>query len=113
DGSISPRTLRTTRFTFMVGEKDNAYGRRERCEKFNAALQKVKEQNKGAYPVEMELKAGYGHTGLPDRDKIKEMYAFTRNPVPRHVTWDLTDRVITQFFWLQVREPGKDKSLDA
>jgi hypothetical protein len=113
DGAISPVTLRNTRFTYMVGEKDNAYGRRERCEKFNEVMQKIKEQNKGDYPVELELKAGFGHGGLPDRDKIKEMYAFTRNPVPRHLTWELTDAVLTHFYWLAVPQPGKGQRLDA
>ena len=41
DGTISPRTLRNTRFTFMVGEKDNAYGRRE-------ALRDVRRGNREA-----------------------------------------------------------------
>jgi hypothetical protein len=113
DGAISPLTLRNTRFTFMVGELDNAYGRRERCEKFNAAIQKLKEKDKGDFPVDMELKKGFGHGGLPDRDKIKDLYPFTRNPVPRHLTWELTDAVITHFFWLSVPQPARDQSIDA
>jgi hypothetical protein len=113
DGTISPGTLRNTRFTFMVGEKDNAYGRRERCEKFNEAVKKLKEENKGDYPVEFELKAGFGHGGLPDRDKIKEMYPFNRNPVPRRLTWELTDPLLTHFYWLAVPQPGKGQRLDA
>jgi predicted esterase len=113
DGAISPRTLRHTRFTFMIGEKDTAYGRIKRCEAFHEAIQKLREQYKGDYPVEMELKQGYGHGGLPDRDKIKEMYPFTRNPVPRSLSWDLTDSVIRHFFWLSVAERGNHQSLDA
>jgi transglutaminase-like putative cysteine protease/predicted esterase len=113
DGTISARTLRNTRFTFMVGEKDNAYGRRERCETFAAEVRKLQEQNKGAFPVVFELKKGFGHTGLPDRDKIKEMYPFTRQPTPRRLTWDLTDPVIAYFFWLAVPRPGKEQSIDA
>lgn len=113
DGTISPRTLRNLRFTFMVGEKDNAYGRRERCEAFNTQVQKLRAENKGDYPVEMELKKGIGHTGLPDRDKIKELYAFTRNPVPRHVTWVLTDSVVSHFYWLSVPIPTRGPSIDA
>jgi pimeloyl-ACP methyl ester carboxylesterase len=113
DGTISPRSLRNTRFTFMVGENDNAYGRRERCEKFNAAIAKLKEQDKDGYPVEMEFKKGFGHGGLPDRDKIKDMYPSTRNPVPRRLAWDMTDPLITHFFWLSVPEPAKDRSVEA
>jgi transglutaminase-like putative cysteine protease len=113
DGTISPKSLRNTRFTFMIGEMDNAYGRRERCLAFNKAVQKLKELDKDDFPVVMELKKGFGHGGLPDRDKIKEMYPFTRNAVPRHLTWELTDALITHFFWLAVPQPGPGQSIDA
>jgi hypothetical protein len=113
EGAISPRTLRNTRFTFMVGENDNAFGRRQRCVAFNEEIQKLKRASEDEYPVEMELMKGYGHGGLPDRDKIKQMYAFTRNPVPRHLTWDLTDSVVDHFFWLSVEKPAKHGSIDA
>jgi hypothetical protein len=115
DGAVSPKTLRHTRFTFMVGDLDDAYGRRERCQKFNQAVQKLKDEDtdKGDYPVVMELKKGYGHGGLPDRDKIREMAPCTRDPVPRHLTWELTDAVVSHFFWLSVPEPKKRMALDA
>jgi len=113
DGTISPLSLRNTRFTFMIGENDNAYGRRERCEKFNDAIQSLKEQNQGEFPVEMEFKKGYGHGGLPDKDKIKEMYPFTRNAVPRHLSWEMTDAVLTDFFWLSAVKPAKGQSIEA
>lgn len=113
DGTISAKCLRNTRFTFMIGENDTAYGRRKRCEAFNDEILKLKEANKGAYPVEMEFKKGFGHGGLPDRDKIKELVPFTRNVVPRRLTWDLTDSVIKNFFWLSVPNPGAGQSVDA
>jgi pimeloyl-ACP methyl ester carboxylesterase len=113
DGTISAKTLRNTRFTFMIGEHDHAYGRRKRCEAFNDGVQKLKRENKGDFPVEMQFKKGYHHSGLPDREKIKEMYPFTRNPVPRHLTWELTDAVVGHFFWLSVAKPGRGQSIDA
>jgi predicted esterase len=113
DGTISPKNLRTTRFTFMIGEKDNAYGRRERCEKFHKEVEEIKQANPGDYPVEMEFQKGYGHGGLPDRDKIKAMYPFTRNPAPRHVTWELTDAHVKHLFWLTVPAPQKGAGIDA
>ncbi len=112
DGTISPLSLRNTRFTFMVGEDDKAYGRRERCEKFNEEIQKLKEENKDDYPVEFELKKGFGHGGLPDRDKLKEMLPAVRNPTPRHLTWEPMDSLITDFFWLSVPKPEKGQSVD-
>ncbi len=112
-GTISPRSLRNTRFTFMIGEHDTAYGRRKLCEAFHAEIQKLKAGDPKAYPVEMEFKKNYRHSGLPDRDKIKEMYPFTRNPVPRHLIWDLTDNVIHNFFWLSVPQPDNGMSIEA
>src|SRR5262249_43446084 len=106
-------TLRNTRFTFMIGEKDNAYGRRQRCEAFDKEVQKLKAKDKDGYPVQMEFKQGHGHGGLPDRDKIKEMYPSTRNPVPRRLAGDLTDAVINHFFGLSVPKPGKGQSIEA
>ena len=113
DGTISPLSLRNTRFTFMIGENDTAYGRRERCEKFSKQIEKLKEENKGEFPVEMEFKKGFGHGGLPDRDKIKEMYNFTRQAVPRHLSWEPTDSAITDFYWLSVAKPANGQSIDA
>jgi hypothetical protein len=97
----------------MIGEKDTAYGRRERCERFAKEVEQLKQDNPGAFPVEMEFKKGYGHGGLPDRDKIAAMYSFTRNPTPRHLTWDLTDSVLKHFFWLTVARPENGESIDA
>src|SRR5205807_964982 len=82
DGTISAKSLRNTRFTFMIGENDNAYGRRERCEKFAKEIERLRKENPGDYPVAMEFQKGFGHGGLPDRDKIKDMYSHQRQPVP-------------------------------
>ena len=113
DGTISPLSLRNTRFTFMVGENDTAYGRRERCEKFAKEIAKLKDASPGDFPVEFELKKGFSHGNLPDRDELKEMLPFTRNPAPRRLTWEPTDSVITDFFWLTVPKPEKGQSIDA
>ncbi len=113
DGTISPRTLRNTCFTFMIGERDTKYGRRNRCEEFDKIIQVLKKKNPGLFPVTMEFKKGFGHGGLPDRDKIKTMYSATRNPKPKHLTWDLTDSVINHFFWLSISNPRKNQLIDS
>jgi hypothetical protein len=112
DGTISAKSLRNTRFTFMIGEKDTAYGRRERCEKFAAEIEKLRKENPGDYPVAMEFKKGFGHGGLPDRDKIKDMVDHVRNSMPKHLTWEPTDTQLKDFFWLSVEKPSKGQSLD-
>ncbi|MHB9005880.1 MAG: transglutaminase domain-containing protein [Limisphaerales bacterium] len=113
DGETTPRTLRNTVFTFMIGEKDLAYGRLTRCQAFDEAIQKLRGGRTHLYPVTMEFIAGNGHTGLPDRDKIRSMYPAVRNPVPFELTWTLTDPVIRHFYWLEVPEPGKQMEVDA
>lgn len=113
DGAISPRTLRNTRFTFMIGEKDTMYGRLDRCKAFNAAVEKLRKDNPGEYPVQMELKEGFGHGGLPDRDKIKEMYPHRRDAVPRRLSWELTDGVVDRFYWLGVPVPAARQAIEA
>lgn len=113
DGTISAKTLRNTRFTFMIGEKDTAYGRINRCKVFNEVVEKLQKENKGYFPVKMEYIPGHGHGGLPDRDKIREMYAYRRNVGPRHLTWELTDPINDRFFWLGVDKPAANKSIEA
>jgi len=100
-------------FTYMVGEKDTAYGRIERGRKFNQAVMELRGSDTNSYPVQFEEIANNGHTGLPDRDKIQKMYGHVRNPVPRHLTWLMTDKVVTDFFWLRAAKPGKKQEIDA
>ncbi len=111
-GTISAKSLRNTRFTFMIGEKDNAYGRRENCEQFARVIEKLRQDNPGDYPVAMEFQKGFGHGGLPDRDKIKDMYRYQRNPVPKRLTWEPTDGFIQDFFWLSVQKPARGQMID-
>jgi hypothetical protein len=113
DGTISAKSLRNTRFTFMIGENDKAYGRRERCEKFAAEIDTLRKANPTDYPVAMEFQKGIGHGGLPDRDKIKDLIRFQRNPTPKHLTWEPTDPFLKDFFWLSLAKPARGQSIDA
>jgi pimeloyl-ACP methyl ester carboxylesterase len=113
DGETTGKTLRNTIFTCMVGENDTMYGRFERDKKFRTSIQELRDGRTGIYPVTVQFIPGNGHTGLPDRDKIREMYPAVRNPVPRELTWLMTDKVIQDFFWLRTDAPGKKKEIDA
>jgi hypothetical protein len=53
----------------------------------------------------MEFKAGYAHSGLPDRDKIKELYPAVRNPLPRELAWVVTNNEVASLNWLHLPEP--------
>jgi hypothetical protein len=111
DGETTAETLRTTPFTAMVGEKDSAYGRYERNVKFRDQVKKLRGDRTDTYPVSVTIVQGNGHTGLPDRDKIVDMYPVVRNPVPAELTWLMTDSVVKDFFWLHVPKPGKQQEV--
>ncbi len=113
DGETTAKTLRNTVFTYMIGEKDTAYGRIDRNRKFDEQVRELRGNRTDIYPVTMQYVANWGHTGLPDREKIAEMYPAVRNPVPRELTWLMTDNVVRNFFWLRVPEPGKNQEIDA
>ncbi len=111
DGETTAKTLRNTIFTCMVGDKDTMYGRIDRDRKFADEIEKLRGDRTDIYPVKVEIKEGFGHPGLPDRDKIKEMYRAVRNPVPRELTWLMTDKVVSDFFWLRVPQPSKKQEI--
>ena len=111
DGA-GPVTLRNTVFSTMVGGKDTMYGRYNRIQNFDKEVVKLRGDRTDIYPVSVSIIADHPHSGLPDRDKIAEMYPAVRNPVPRELTWRLSDRVIRDFFWLHVPVPEPGAELD-
>ncbi len=113
DGQTSTKTLRTTPFTFMIGERDSAYGRLERCKKFDLAVRALRGDRKDIYPVVMEYQKGFGHGGLPDRDKLKDLLLHRRNGRPSEISWQQTDTVIRDFFWLEDDAPNAGAELQA
>jgi len=113
DGETAAQNLRNTIFTVMVGEKDTMYGRYERNLKFRAALEELRGQRTNIYPAAVQIIEGNGHTGLPDRDKIVDMYPAVRNPVPAELSWLMTDSVIRDFFWLRCDAPAKELEINA
>lgn len=113
DGETSAVGLRHLMFSFMVGGKDTAYGRRERCEKFAAALNALRGDRTDIYPGTFELIEGNGHTGLPDRDKLATLLQTTRRLPPKDLSWELTDGVVREHYWLSVEAPKKGQRVDA
>lgn len=112
-GETTGETLANTRFTYMIGAKDTAYGRAERCQDFAKSMKEMRGDRHDLYPVTMFWKPNKGHGGLPDRDMIKEMYGFQRNPVPRELHWKMSDTVVKDFFWLSCDAPVKENAISA
>ncbi|MFO1077845.1 MAG: hypothetical protein U1E73_08985 [Planctomycetota bacterium] len=113
DGETVATGLHTLAFSFMVGGKDDAYGRRERCEKFAAALDELRAAHPGRYATTFTEVAGNGHTGLPDRDLLAQLVGKVRVGTPKWLLWEPTDGVVGHHYWLAVASPHKGQRLEA
>lgn len=113
NGETSARNLRNLTFTYMIGEKDTAYNRAKFCKAFDEKISLIRADRQDIYPVTMELKEGFGHGGLPDKDKIAEMIKHTRNPIPQEISWELTVNNIPSFYWLHLPTPEKGQKIEA
>jgi hypothetical protein len=113
DGQTAALGLHSLPFTFMVGGRDTAYGRRERCEAFDRELQALQQQHPGRYPYSFTLVEGNGHTGLPDRDLLPQLLQRRREVLGREMLWQLTDGVVRDHYWLRVDAPAAGQRLEA
>lgn len=113
DGQSSPKNFLNTPFTFMIGERDLAYGRLKRCLAFDQAVKRLRGDSKDKYPVRMFLQKGFGHGGLPDRDQLAKILPAVRNPIPNSIVWEPTDSVVHRFSWLEIPEPSKKQLVKA
>jgi hypothetical protein len=96
---------RDVRFTVMVGDKDTAYGRADRCRAFISALEGWKTKF-GGYPGGVTILPGVGHS-VPDRDMVAEMLkSGVRNPHPDRLIWAMSDNVFEHFYWLEAPHPS-------
>ena len=113
DGESAPKNLRNTPFSVTVGEFDTMYDRKSRTERFAKEIEELRGERTDIYPVTAEIAKGFQHGNLPDRDELVKMLPLTRNPVPRDLTWQMTDTVIHDFFWLHTDAPAKEHEIDA
>ncbi len=113
DGESVPTGLHTLAFSFLVGGKDTAYGRRERCEAFAAAVKALQEAHPGQYPVTFTLALDHGHTGLPDRGLLAELVPKVRVATPPVLRWEPTDAVVKDHYWLCLAAAARGQRLEA
>jgi transglutaminase-like putative cysteine protease len=111
-GETWGENLRNVRFTFMVGERDTAYGRAERCLEFEREIQAWRGRY-GGYPGHFEWEPGVGHQ-VPDLDKLAEMLkAGGRKPHPTRIVWAQSDDALKHFYWIQALHPSSDGRIEA
>ncbi|MCC7398432.1 MAG: hypothetical protein IT455_15285 [Planctomycetes bacterium] len=113
DGETVATGLHTLPFSFMVGGKDTAYGRAERCQKFAADLTTLQQRHPGRYPFTFTFVEDNGHTGLPDRDLLAKLVPLVRTALPRELHWQLTDVTVRDHYWLHTATAAKGKRLAA
>ena len=112
DGETFGENLRNTRFTFMVGERDTAYGRAERCQAFAKKFEEWRAKQ-GGYVGGLEWKPGVGHS-VPDRDKLAEMLKDSRrDPWPKRLIWVQSDNVLKHFYWIEATQPREGGRIEA
>lgn len=113
DGETRGENLHSLSFSFMVGGRDTAYGRRERCERFAADLRALADAWPGAYPVTFSLLESSGHSGLPDRDLLATLLPQRRPPMPARISWRMTDAVLRTQYWIHAVAPARGGAVDA
>jgi hypothetical protein len=113
DGETVPMGLHSLPFSIMVGGRDTAYGRRERCAAFAGLLAELRQQHPELYPYTFTLVENNGHTGLPDRDLLPKLLPHVRQATPKRLFWTMSDRVVQDHYWLRVAEPQRGHRLDA
>ena len=113
DGQTSALNLRNTRMTYMIGERDNAYGRLERCRRFDETIAGLRGERDDVFPVELLYREGHGHGGLPDRDHLASMLPHRRDPLPRELSWEPLGGAVRDHFWLSLEGPATGQRVDA
>ena len=113
DGQTSARSLRNLPFSFMIGEKDTAYGRANRCRRFEKTLAELRRSTRNGWPAVFQWEPKFGHGGLPDRDHLPRLLLHRRDPRPTKIDWELTDGVVARHFWSATSSPGKGRSIRA
>lgn len=113
DGQTSAVGLHTLAFSSMVGDRDTAYGRRERCEGFARQVAELQQKHPGRYPARFDLIANNGHTGLPDRDLLAKLVPLARVATPKWLQWQQTDGAVRDHYWLRDPAPQSGRRLGA
>ena len=112
-GETRGENLRDVRFTVMVGDKDTAYGRADRCRAFIKELEGWKARY-GGYPGEVSVLPGVGHS-VPDRDMVAPDAA-SRAHARRGRTGSSGQCPTTcskHFYWLEAPHPDPSGRIEA
>ena len=112
-GRTAGENLRNVRFTWAVGENDDAYGRIGLNREFQTSWDAWKAKY-GGFDGGFEEVEGHGHQiGDWERDKVAEFLRYTRQTAPKRVVWVQTDDVLRRCYWLEALKPQDKGRIDA
>ncbi len=112
DGETKSENLRDLLFTVMIGDRDTAYGRADRCLAFFKTIADLRARY-GGYPGDVKILPGIGHH-VPDHDMVAQMLKEgVRHPWPDHLVWAMSDEVIQDFYWIEAPHPKSNGRVEA
>lgn len=113
-GDAQTYNLRNLAYYLQCGGEDKAYNRNLLCEEWGKKLDKLAEENPGAYPHEWKVYKGVGHwMQLRCKVAVPWMAEFTRNPWPKKLHWHQDNVTGTRFFWLANDTPLANQLITA
>jgi hypothetical protein len=115
EGEFSLPNLRNTPMSVVLGGLDTKYGRLKLVQQLKEDVAKLKREPPAElkFPMTIVIKDGVDHKGTGDWDAFQHMVESKRDPIPKHLTWKLTDTMIDSFFWLGTSAPAKDLEVEA
>ena len=109
--NASPLGLRNLPFAMFSGAEDAEFQRNQLAVEWGDKLDALARSDPGGYPHRLHVYAGLGHwLNGKDAEAVPWMAKFTRNPWPKKIVWQQSDRVHDRFYWLAlprgVAKPG-------
>ncbi|MCQ6957212.1 alpha/beta hydrolase [Mucilaginibacter aquariorum] len=100
-GDANALNLRNLPFAIYIGGRDTAYSRNTLAIAFNQKLDSLQRLDPQGFIHDFHLYADKAHW-MDHRDTIaiSRMASFTRNPLPKKVSWVQDNRLQHRFYWL-------------
>lgn len=103
-GNAPPENLRHVAFRCGIGEKDTMFNRHQLARDYFKRLRELETQHPGEYINFHDEQKGRGH-GIDYQPGPKWLSKYTRNPVPKTITWTVIkqhDRHRNRLYWLSL-----------
>ena len=111
-GETRGENLRNLRFTVMVGERDTAYGRADRCRAFIEGPRRLEG------PIRRIPRRGLDRCRAsaircPTATRSARCSGRARAPQPDRIVWAQSDDVLKHFYWLEAPQPDPSGRIEA